>query len=192
MSILDTILSRKTKGPIPVATPEWDELDGTLAIRKLAPAERAAFYELVNAQKPEAGIEFLSLVAAYCTVRAGSAEQGAGSKEQGAGSKEQGAGSKEQGARAFDDGDWRALSTDLGSGSAIERLAAIADEANVLSDGTRERLKKNTRQSPAPAAAPARPRKWTELRRPVERVGRRTAAGRGLDRARSAGGRTDR
>ena len=38
--------------------------------------------------------------------------------------------------------------TDPGSGSAIERLAEVADEVNVLSDGAREAIKKKSESAP--------------------------------------------
>lgn len=143
MSILQSILDRSNKGPVPVATPEWGDLDGTLAVRRLAPAERTAFYDLAHAQKPQPGNEFLALMAAYCTVqkkgRKGEGEEGSECE------------------RAFADGDWKALATDPGSGSAIERLAEAADEANVLSDGMRELLKKKSATTDASANTSASP-----------------------------------
>jgi hypothetical protein len=139
MSILEKILTRKNKGLIPVATPEWDELDGTLAIRRLSPADRTAFYDLVHTDKPQAGIQFLSLIVTYCTVHRETLGEGALPR------------------RAFCDGEWKALSLDLGSGSAIERLAEIADEANVLSDGMRAILKKKYETTPDSGSTCASP-----------------------------------
>ena len=94
MSILNQILSRTTARLIPVPTPEWPDVDGQLAVRRLTPVERTAFYSLAAAENPEAGCQFQALMACYCT------------------------------------------------GPAIERLADAADEANVLSDGARESIKK--------------------------------------------------
>ena len=122
MSILETILGRKNKGPVPVATPEWPELDGQLSIRKLTPAERTAFYTVASEEKPKPGVEFLTLAAVYCTLH--------------------------DGKRAFENHEWSALVTDPGSGSAIERLAEVADEVNVLSDGARDALKKKSEPAP--------------------------------------------
>ena len=131
MSILDTILNRANKAPIAVPTPEWPELDGQLAIRRLTPQERIAFYALAAQDKPAAGVEFLALVAVYCTLRAGQ--------------------------RAFDDGDWKQLAVDAGSGSVIDRLAETADEANVLSDNAREAIKKKYETTAASASTSASP-----------------------------------
>ena len=136
MSILSQILNRKNKGLIPVATPEWDDLDGTLGIRRLVPRDRTAFYELVRTEKPEAGIQFLALMTVYCTVHRESTQSTGCPAE------------VPQPRRAFADGDWKALAIDVGSGSAIERLAEIADETNVLSDGMRETLKKKYETTP--------------------------------------------
>ena len=68
MSILDQILNRTNKAPVPVPTPEWPELDGRLFARRLTPAQRVAFYSVLRAQNPAPGIEFTALMAAYCTV----------------------------------------------------------------------------------------------------------------------------
>ena len=51
MSILQKILGRSNKAPVPVPTPEWPELDGQLAIRRLSPAERVEFYEAAETAK---------------------------------------------------------------------------------------------------------------------------------------------
>jgi hypothetical protein len=149
MSILAQILNRKNRGTIPVATPEWDDLDGTLGVRRLSPRDRTAFYELAATEKPEAGIQFLALVTVYCTVhREPTPSQGTGCPAEGA-----------QPRRAFADGDWRTLSVDAGSGSAVERLAEIADEANVLSDRMRETLKKKYETTPDSASNSGSPAK---------------------------------
>jgi len=129
--ILDQILGRSNKGPTPVPTPEWPELNGQLAVRRLTPAERIAFYSLVAEQKPAPGLEFLWLAAVYCTVI--------------------------NGARAFSNEDWRALAADVGSGAAIERLAEAADEANCLSDVARESIKKKYATTPASDSTSASP-----------------------------------
>ena len=138
MNVLSKILNRN-KAPVPVATPEWSELDGHLAIRRLLPAERTAFYGLLADEKPAAGIEFLAMTVAYCTVHRETLAEGAVPR------------------RAFDDGDWKALVADPGSGSAIERLAEVADEVNVLSDGAREEIKKKYATTDASGSTSASP-----------------------------------
>lgn len=130
MSVLEQILGRRNKGPVPVATPEWPELDGKLSVRKLTPSERVAFYDVANKEQPAAGLEFLALMAVHCTVIA----QGGMEAGSDAGSH----------VRAFADNDWKALVADPGSGSAIERLANEADQANVLSDRVRDEIKKKS------------------------------------------------
>jgi hypothetical protein len=133
VSILDTILGRQNKTAVPVPTPEWSEYDGKLGVRRLTPIERAEFYVIASKEKPEPGIQFQSLVAAYCTVF--------------------------DGQRAFADADWRALSNDPGSGACIERLSDAADEANILSDGARESLKKKYETAPDSGNNSASPEK---------------------------------
>ncbi len=118
MSLLQKILNRQ-RGPLPVPTPEWPELDGQLFIRPLTPPERLAFYDVANQENPARGIEFQALMACYAACKA-------------------------DGTRAFDDGDWKQLAGDANSGPAIERLADAADGLHVLSDGAREAIKKKS------------------------------------------------
>jgi hypothetical protein len=129
MSILNQILGRANKAPVPVPTPEWPELDGQLFVRRLAATERVEFYAAAHKLDALGGAAFEAMVAAYCTVLA-------------------------DGSRAFDDGDCQALAADPGSGSAIERLSDSADELNVLSSRAREALKKTceTTQRSAPTS----------------------------------------
>ena len=119
MSIIDQILGRTNKAPVSVPTPEWNGCDGKLAVRRLSPTERVEFYVAAGNQKATAGAAFQAFTAAYCTVQ-------------------------EDGSRAFADDDWKALASDPGSGSAVERLSEAADELNILSDRTRDQLKKNS------------------------------------------------
>ena len=123
MSILDQILGRTNKAPVPVATPEWPDLDGRLAVRRLSPQERVEFYSAAGKQEANSGAAFVAFVAAYCTVT-------------------------EEGQRAFADPDWKALVGDPGSGAPVERLADAADELNVLSSTARENLKKKSEATP--------------------------------------------
>lgn len=132
MSVLDKILGRGNKAPVPVATPEWPELDGQLFIRRLSPAERVEFYALAAAQSANQGAAFQTFRAVYCTVHS-------------------------DGSRAFDDGDWQALAADPGSGSAVDRLADEADQVNVLSDWARDELKKKYVTTPDSASTSASP-----------------------------------
>ena len=62
MSILDQILGRTNKAPVPVATPEWPELDGRLAVRRLSPQERVEFYSAAGKQEANSGAAFVAFV----------------------------------------------------------------------------------------------------------------------------------
>ena len=130
MGILDKILGRQNKGPVPVATPEWPDVE--LFIRRLSPQERVEFdVESVN-QKANSGVAFVTFAAVFCAVIA-------------------------DGSRAFADGDWKALASDPGSGSVIDRLFSAADDLNALSSAARERLKKKSEPAPASEANSASP-----------------------------------
>jgi hypothetical protein len=131
-TFLEQIINRALRGPVPVPTPEWPALDGKLFIRPLKPVERLAFYDLARAQKPAAGAEYLTLMAVYCAC------DGAGN-------------------RVFDDGDWKEISADTGSGPAIERLAEAADELHSLTDFAREQIKKKYVATPASDSSSASP-----------------------------------
>jgi len=120
MTILDQILNRTNKAPVPVPTPEWPELDGTLSVRRLSPTDRIALDLKAAEQQATSGAAFVTFVATYCCTLAA------------------------DGSRAFADGDWKLLADDPGSGGAVERLFEAADELNVLTTAARERLKKNS------------------------------------------------
>jgi hypothetical protein len=125
MSILEQILGRPNKGPVPVPTPEWPELDGQLFVRRLSPAERVAFDAATAREKATSGAAFITFVAFYCLVTA-------------------------DGKPACDEGgQWQALMDDPGSGGTIDRIFEIADEVNTLSSAARERLKKKSAIAPA-------------------------------------------
>ena len=94
MSILQKILGRSNKAPVPVPTPEWPELDGQLSIRKLSPSERVEFYDAANTRKATKNAAFRVFLAVHCAVLP-------------------------DGSRAFDDGEWTQLVDDAGSGSAL-------------------------------------------------------------------------
>ncbi len=121
MSIIDTILGRGNKAPVPVATPEWPDVE--LFVRRLSPQERVEFDTESVAQKANNGVAFVTFAVAFCTV----ARDSDGAFH-----------------RAFANGDWQALAGDPGSGSAIDRLFDAADELNALSSAARERLKKKS------------------------------------------------
>jgi hypothetical protein len=128
MTPLETILGRANKAPVPVATPEWPELDGTLSVRKLSSSERVAFDAESSRQEANSGAAFVTFAAAYCLVLA-------------------------DGSRAFADGDWKTLVDDPGSGSVIDRAFETADDVNVLSTAARERLKKKFVTAPDSASS---------------------------------------
>jgi hypothetical protein len=127
MSVLQKILGRQNKAPIPVPTPEWPELDGQILIRKLTPQQRAEFYSVANKQEATGGAAFVVFVATWCAVTA-------------------------DGQPAFDETDWKELLSDPGSGSALERLSDQADEINLLSMSAREALKKKYETTPPSAS----------------------------------------
>ena len=124
MSVLQKILGRENNGPVHVATPEWGELDGQLAIRRLSPAERIEFDAESSKQKATEGVAFVTFAAIFCTITVA------------------------DGRRAFDDNEWQSLADDTGSGSVVDRLFDTADEVNSLSKAARDRLKKKS-ETPA-------------------------------------------
>ena len=130
MGILDRILGRNNKGPVPVATPEWPDVE--LFVRRLSPQERVEFDTESVAQKANNGVAFVTFAVAFCAVTA-------------------------DGERAFANGDWQALAGDPGSGSVIDRLFDVADELNALSSAARERLKKKYATAPPSASNSALP-----------------------------------
>ncbi len=117
MSLLDKILNRSNNGPVPVPTPEWPALDGTLFVRRLSPTERVEFDAESGKQQATSGAAFLTFTALYCLIAG-------------------------DGSRAFGNNDWPKLVDDPGSGSAIDRAFDLADDLNTLSSGARDRLKK--------------------------------------------------
>lgn len=132
MSILQKILGRQNNGPVPVDTPEWPELDGQLAIRRLSPMERVEFDSESSEQKANEGVNFVTFTALFCAVTA-------------------------DGKRAFATEEWKALIDDPGSGSAIDRLFTKADEVNFLSKAAKERLKKKSETAPASVSTSTSP-----------------------------------
>ena len=132
MSILQKILGRQNNGPVPVDTPEWPELDGQLAIRRLSPMERVAFDSESSEQKANEGVSFVTFTALFCTVTA-------------------------DGKPAFASDEWKSLVDDPGSGSVIDRLFTKADEINFLSKAAKERLKKKSETAPASASTSTSP-----------------------------------
>ena len=127
MSILNKILGRTNKAPVPVPTPEWPELDGQLFIRRLSPAERVEFHEAADTQKATKNPAFRVFLAIHCAVLP-------------------------DGSRAFADGDWQALVSDVGSGSALDRLAEAADLTNTITQWAQDELKKKYVATPSSAS----------------------------------------
>lgn len=125
MSLADLIRGKTDWTPQPVATPEWPEADGKLAVRRLRPQERSDFFAVCRKYEAFQFPAFGAMVVAFCAVDVSEPTAPGASLK-----------------RAFSDDDFKWLAEE--PGSVLDRIVAVADDLNILSDGAQERLRKNS------------------------------------------------